>query len=240
MVKKQDTPTEPADDKVDWEGMEPDWRAGIVSVTELERRFKVSRTAIRKHWKKLGIERDLTAKIQGEATAMVQRAEANGGQLVPARVRAPQPDTQPTDAETVTTNAVMQATVILRQRHDIRRAQSLCGELLTELESQSFDRQLYQELDTLMRKAAGAGRVDKKAIAQLQAIYARATTTASRIDNTKKLSETMKLLVELERKVLGITDGEAPPANPNQAVDAVAGAFNALRQRFQDRLGAKA
>jgi hypothetical protein len=49
------------EEKIDWEEMEPDWRAGIISKKQLSKQYGVSRAAIDKHWAKLGIERDLAA-----------------------------------------------------------------------------------------------------------------------------------------------------------------------------------
>lgn len=52
-----------AKNAIDWDAMEPDWRAGIKSKKELSEEHGVSRAAIDKHLAELGIERDLTAKI---------------------------------------------------------------------------------------------------------------------------------------------------------------------------------
>lgn len=52
---------------IDWDGMESDWRAGIVSLSVLSREYEVSRAAIEKHWDKLGVPRDLNAKIKAKA-----------------------------------------------------------------------------------------------------------------------------------------------------------------------------
>ena len=51
--------------------MEPEWRAGLVSVLQLSRDYGVSRAGIIKHWDKEGVERDLLAKIQARAEALV-------------------------------------------------------------------------------------------------------------------------------------------------------------------------
>lgn len=221
---------------VDWEAMEPHWRAGILSVTELAKRFKCSRQAITKHWAKAGVERDLTSQIQGQAAAIVQRAEASGGQIVPQLPAVRAPDAIPTATETVAFNAVMQAGVILRQRRDINRAQALCGELLTELESQTFDRTLYQRLDELLRQAARSGKVEAKALVEMQALYARVTTHSSRVENTRKLAETMKVLTELERRVLSIADDT--PVDPARRVEeARDNGLEELRRRFKAKVG---
>lgn len=217
---------------VDWTGMKPLWQAGILSVAELSRRFDVSRTAIDKHWAKEGIERNLTAQIQAQAESLVHKAEASGGQMVAPQAPAPAAGTEPTDRETVAFNARMQATVILRQRKDITRAQDIAGALITELASQTFDSTLYARLHELLAQAGKAGKVNAKALAPLMALYERTTTTQARAENLRKLAETMKVLTELERTVLAIT--YATPPDPSARIEeAVETGLDKLRERFK-------
>lgn len=49
---------------INWDEMYPEWCAGIVSLSDLSKKYGVSRPAIEKHWDKLGITRDLSAKIK--------------------------------------------------------------------------------------------------------------------------------------------------------------------------------
>ena len=48
---------------IDWERIEYDYRAGILSVREISEARGVSHTAVNKKAKQLGWERDLKAKI---------------------------------------------------------------------------------------------------------------------------------------------------------------------------------
>jgi len=231
----EDTPNIEAPERkgVDWDAVDPHWRAGIVSVGQLEREFGVSRAAIRKHFKKLGIERSLTATIRAEANAMVERAEVHGGQLVPPAKVPP----AGSDQETVGVNARIQAEVILRHRKDVQRAQRVAGALLTELESQTFDAPLYAKLDELVRRAGGSGKLAGKTLVELQAIYARTTSTGARTENMRKLADIFKVLSELERKVHGIDD--STPVDPEARVqEAVASGLAELKARFAQRLAA--
>lgn len=58
--------------RIDYDRIEPDWRAGIKSAQQMADEYtlatgqKVSHAGISKHFKKLGIPRDLIAKINGE------------------------------------------------------------------------------------------------------------------------------------------------------------------------------
>lgn len=233
MAGPKTPPTKKPDTGIDWAGMKPHWQAGILSVAELSRRYGCARSAITKHWEKEGVSRNLKAQIQGEAEALVQRAEASGSSSVTPPAAPVDPD-HPTDSETVGINARVQATAILNQRGAVRRAKRITDELFTELESQTFDRTLYQRMDELLRKAGKSGRVDAKALAELQALYARTTTFSSRVESNRKLSETLRTLVELERTVLGIADDT--PVDPTERVkEAVADGLEQLKARFKAR-----
>ena len=66
---------EKADDKdrPDWERIEFDYRAGLLSSREIASAGGVSHTAINKRAKRLGWDRDLAVRIQTKADALVAR-----------------------------------------------------------------------------------------------------------------------------------------------------------------------
>lgn len=71
----------------DWEKIDSDIRAGILSNREIARQHNVSETAIRKHIKAKGIKRDLSARIKEQVRIKMVRAEvrnsnANDDQVV--------------------------------------------------------------------------------------------------------------------------------------------------------------
>lgn len=214
---------------VDWKAIDPLWRAGIVSVAELSRRFKVSRPGITSHYAELGIERDLLPAIRSKAGQLVHRAAASGEEQV-APPATPLSD-NPSDAETVDVNARVQADAILRHRRDVLSAQELTSELLNELRTTTLDWPHFERLDELVRKVAKSGKVKDKDVADLMATYRRVTSITTRIDNNKKLAETIKVLVELERRVLVID--EATPIDPGKRIaEEVASGMEALKERF--------
>ena len=73
-----------AQKKVDYEAIEPGWRAGIKSPAQLAAEYteatgiSVSRSAIIKHFEKRGVPRDLSAKVHAKADAMVAEAMVTG------------------------------------------------------------------------------------------------------------------------------------------------------------------
>ena len=81
--------------KIDYDRIEPGWRAGLLSPHQLAALYteetgqKVSHAAIIKHFKKSGIARDLSSKINDRANAMVTEAMVTGKGPIPARTGQP-------------------------------------------------------------------------------------------------------------------------------------------------------
>lgn len=142
----------------DWERIEADYRAGLLSLREIASARGVSNVAIHKRAKKEGWERDLGKRIQAKADALVSRREAE---------RAT-PEAVANDRRIVEANAEAIAGVRLSHRSDIARFRALTISMLGDLEG-----------------TTGPG--------------------AARIDSLKKLSDTLRTLVTLEREAYGLT-----------------------------------
>jgi len=167
-----ETATTPVVRVVDWEAMEPDWRAGIKSKKELSNEYGVSRPAIDKHWAKAGVERDLTARIQANADALVAR-DAVAHPVACA--------TKVVEKEVVEANGMLVANVRIGHRKTIARGHALCQALLQELEDQTFDVVILSQLGEHMRNPDDTG-MDKlnDPCARLSPWSARRTTSAPR------------------------------------------------------------
>lgn len=185
---------------IDWEAMEPDWRANIKSKKELSIEYGVSRAAIDKHWAKAGVERDMTSRIQAKADALVTQQ---------AVTRAVTPATKISEQEIVSANGAMVANVRIGHRKSIARGHALCEALMAELEAQTFDAVLMGQLGELMRNPDDAG-ADR-----LNDIYRKVISTPGRVDTAKKLIETMKSVIAMEREAYNIVVAPAAdtPAN---------------------------
>jgi hypothetical protein len=186
---------------VDWDAMEPEWRAGIKSKKQLAEEYEVSRAAIDKHWAKRGIERDLTAKIRQEAEALVTRD---------AVTREVTPEDRVTEREIVEANAEMQAGVIRAHRSDIRRYRSLAASMLEQLEVETGNPGLFAQIAEILVTP------DENGTDKLNDAYRKAISLPQRIDGVKKLAETLKVLIGLEREAFGIdsrSKGDEPPAS---------------------------
>lgn len=110
---------------VDWERIEADYRAGILSVREIAGVQGVSHVAIAKRAKKEGWERDLQGRIRAKADALVTKQTVTN-KLEKAKLV--------TDSLIVEANAQAVANVRLSHRRDISRYRDHARSLIAELE----------------------------------------------------------------------------------------------------------
>lgn len=185
---------------IDWEAIEKDWRAGIKSVLQIAGEHSISHTAINKRFKKLGVPRDLKAKIKEKADALVSAS------VVSTPVST---ETTPKAAEIIEANANQLAGIQIAERKDIGRNRSLAMKLLDELEVTTDNKELFAQLGEIM---SGSEEVSDS----MKALYRKAVSMPQRVDSMQKLANTMKVLIELERKVYGIDF-----ADKDTATDAV-------------------
>lgn len=188
---------------IDWERIESDYRAGVLSLREMATANKVSVAYIRKRADADGWERDLSAKIQAKADALVHKAECTAS-------------AQCTERVTVESNAQAIANIRLGHRGDIARVRALGLSLLSELEAQTADVDALMELGELLRAP------DEKGKDKLNDLYRGIISNPSRIESAKKLSETLKNAITLEREAWGLASAPAPET-PGE-VDPVEGA----------------
>mgnify|MGYP003579787045 CR=1 FL=1 len=136
----------------DWERIEADYRAGVLSVREIAASQGISHTAIQKKAKAEGWERDLGAKIKAKADRLVAKREV-ATQVAAERVEP--------DRAIVEANAEVIAQVRLTHRGDIARARKLCMSLLAEIEVETDNLALFEELGELLRSDDDKGQ-DKR------------------------------------------------------------------------------
>ena len=200
---------------VDWERVEADYRAGLLSVREIAAVHGISHTAIQKRAnKEPKWERDLSKRIQSKAETLVAKREV-ATQVATDRVA--------TDAAIIAANAEVIAGVRLNHRKDIARYRSLALSLLSELEVGSADPGLFEDLGTLLRQE------DEKGQDRRNDLYNKVISSAGRIDSVKKLAEVLKILIGLEREAYGIVD----VAGKGESTDNLANALEAARNRLR-------
>lgn len=189
----------------DWERIEASYRAGSKSLREIAAEHGLSEGAIRKRAKRDEWARDLKEKVRSKADELVRKA------TVRSEVRTE--DRVPTDVERVTVEveAQVQARIRLDHRQDIQRFRRLALALLTELEFETADPALFEELGDLLRSE------DKNGQDRRNDIYRRVISSAGRVDSLKKLSETLKHLIGLEREAYGIGEEVKNPGGATGA-----------------------
>lgn len=193
--------------KIDYDRIEPGWRAGLLSPHQLAAAYteetgqKVSHAAIIKHFKKAGIARDLSSKINDRANAMVTEAMVTG--KVTSKPSIP-------DSSIIEQGSVQVATVKLAHRHDIHRNRAIVARLMDELEEQvgPENAALLADLGEMMRSPDDAGQ-DK-----LNDLYRKVISLPERAKTAKTLAETLRITVDMERQAFGMdakgADGAAP------------------------------
>jgi len=195
-----------ASKKVDYDRIEPDWRAGILSPRQLaadytkETGVSVSHTAIINHFRKAGIERDLSAKIQAKADAMVTKA------MVTGKVTR---ETLIDEAQVIEDNAALVATVRLSHRKDISKAKAIAASFMDELEQQAGTENsaLLEKLGALMESP------DEKGIDRLNEAYKKVISLPGRVKTLKDLGDSLKTLIALEREAYNIPAAGTPQAD---------------------------
>ena len=180
---------------VDWEAVEREYRAGIRSLKDIGDEYGVSAPGILKRAKKEEWTRDLTAKIKAKADAKVNAALVNDSVNEQSKV---------TERELVDVVAGAQASVQIGQRKDVTRVRGIVQKLFAEIEGQIDGLEELSELGELMR------REDERGQDKLNDLYQKIIAFPSRVDSAKKLTESLRIAVELERKVWRIKDDPEP------------------------------
>lgn len=187
---------------VDWEAIEGDFRAGVLSLREIAALHPgTNHVAITRRAKKEGWTRDLNAKIKARADELVTRAVVTPD--VTEQRKA-------TERQVIEANAERIARVRGEHRGDILRLRTLALGLLAELEGQSADPALLEDLGEILRKP------DDKGMDKLNDLYQKIISTPSRIDSAKKLAETLKAAISLEREAYGLDDKKTQASSPGE------------------------
>ena len=169
----------------DWEAIERAYRAGLLSIREIASTQGITHGAINKRAKRDGWERDLKAKIQAKADALVSK------RTVSTEVSTKQADTE---REIIEVNAEVIANVRMAHRGDISRGRRLTNKLLDELECLTDNRELFDQLGELMHDPDDNG-FDKR-----NELYGKVISLPGRSKTMKEMAETLKTLISLERQ----------------------------------------
>jgi len=190
---------------VDWEAVELDYRAGVLTFSQMATQHGVSKGRISQVAKEKGWTRDVSAKIRARVEDQLNNAALNGS--VNDSLNAKQ---EATEQEVIEANAHAITQIVLGHRTKITKAQRIVDLMLDELDHQTLSRDLYEQLGELMLSP------DEKGMDKLNEIYSKSMALPSRVGNVKALSETLKNLISLERQAFNI-DGtrDGDPSQPD-------------------------
>lgn len=181
----------------DWERIEQDYRAGVLSIREIASQHGITHGAINKRAKRDGWERDVAAKITAKADALVSKRQVS---TLVSTERAV------SERILIEANAQVIADVRMAHRGDIRKARDLTMTLLNELELTTLTNHLFAELGEMLRCP------DEKGQDKLNDLYHKVIGLPSRVGSIKHLADALKTLVTLEREAYGISNDPEPPS----------------------------
>ena len=187
--------------EIDWEAIEADYRAGVLSLREIANSHGITHGAVNKRAKRDGWDRDLSAKIKARAEALVSKAAVSTEVSTQRAV---------TDRQVIEANAERIAQVQGGHRATGARLLALGQTLLAELETQSADVESLAKLGELMRAP------DDKGMDKLNDLYQKVIGTPGRVDSAKKIAETLKAAIGLEREAYGLDDKKAQVSSPGE------------------------
>ncbi len=181
--------------EINWKAIGLEYRTGMRTLRAIGETHGVSHTAINKKAKKEGWVRDLQKKIKARAQELVTKA------MVSSEVSK---DGLVTERREVEAAGTVLANVLLRQQTNATRSMALAMSMLAELEAQTNDPDLFTKLGDILAKPSDDAAVDK-----LQDIFNKVISLPGRVDSMKKLAETLRILIALERQAFRM-DEEAP------------------------------
>jgi hypothetical protein len=201
---------------LDWSLIDADWKAGIKSLAQICDDYyeatghRTTPSVLVNHYAYTSTPRDLGNQIT--AVAQAKAREAAGELLTPEEVALLK--ARELDDEIIEANAAVIAGTLIGHRKAVKRYQAITLQLLAEIEAQTFNADDLHQLGALMRCENERG-VDK-----LNDLYHKIIATPGRVDAIKKLAETSKILIGLERQALGIADNANGDANKPQTPEA--------------------
>jgi hypothetical protein len=186
--------------KTDWEGVESQYRANVVSLRVIGSQFGISEGAIRKRAKAEGWEKDLSHQVRKAAKEKLVRIESTQ----PAKEGTQKGTQAPLkDEDVVALAAEVIVTVARDHRAKLRDSRTIFSIMLDELREASENRNEIEEaiIDETKGDAASSKR---------RGMMLRAVALPSRAGIMVNLSAAMKNIIALERQSFNMDDAPLP------------------------------
>lgn len=179
---------------IDWGKLSAHYRAGVRTLRDIASEFGTSEANIRKRAKAEEWPRDLSERIRAKADDLVRKAMVRNGAQ------------GPNERDIEGANATISADIQLRERDDISKATGAVRQLWNELSDQLKNLPDLSKLGELMANP-------DLSFDKMNEAYYKTISFGGRVDSVKKLSDALKTLIELERKVWRVDAPEALDAS---------------------------
>ena len=197
--------------QVDWESVERDYSAGLLSLRELADKYGTKESTIRSRAKTQDWVRDLSKKINQKVEDISRKELSRSTSRTEKNV---------SEKEIIEANAQAIVDIKLAHRGDIRKSKRIVNALFDELELTTDNRELFEELGEILRQESESGH-DK-----LNDIYKKCISMPQRIDGVKKLTDALKTMIGLEREAYDIQSTPTPIDNAvSSLLKAVQGSY---------------
>ena len=171
----------------DWERIELDYRAGLLTLREMATMQGITHGAINKRAKRDGWARDLSVKIHARAAELVSRAATVSDQVSSGSLEAEQRHVE------VGATAIMQ--IKLGHQGSSRRGVDLGVQLMAELEAQSADIEALKQLGELVARPDPKTGQDS-----LNEAYRKVTGLVGRAGTYKTIVDGLRIAIALQRQ----------------------------------------
>lgn len=201
--------------QIDWEQIERDYRADVLSIAQISRESGAPSSTIRARAKRLGWSRNLTARIKSKADEIVNQDAIKNAVA----------NIQASEEQTIEENARLTAGVRLAHRKDINRARLATVTLLDDLEAM-IGQDGREGLAELLKALVDEGLIEERDSTAIAA-YKKATGLSQQIANMQKLADTMTKFVALERQAWNLDNLDDSSHDPLKTLlDSIASSNN--------------
>ena len=187
---------------IDWEAIEDAYCAGVVSVKAIAAQHGLSDTAIHKHAKVEGWQRNLADKVRKEVRRKLVCADGLQESLR-------KPDRKIIEAASDTI-----VSVVREHQATIRKGRALVLQLLDELEGSTLN---VEEIERDIEAQPG----DTEAAKKRRERMLRSVSLPTRIGAMLNLSAAMKNVVALERQAFSVDDAAPAQSDKGAVAEAV-------------------
>lgn len=190
--------------RIDWETIEGEYRAGILSIRAIASRHGITHKAIQNRIKREGWQRDLSAKVKAQVKSLLI---AHGVSEVAGD---PHEDKAATEREIVDTAAQTVMHVVRNHRRDIAHGRSVVELLFMQLDDAASKRaQVQAEIVAETAGDAGQGR---------RASMFKAVSLPTHASTARDLAQALRHVIVLERQAFSLEDQPVEPPDPENTV----------------------